>query len=100
MIKNITFLIACLVVSSITAHAQLTGTVYLDANNNGKKDNFERGIQDVIVSDGQNVIKTDKNGNFQLPGWEKQRFFTLYPSATINATERFIPISKGIKSYV
>ena len=42
------------------------------------------GLADVSVSDGRNVVKTDENGNFELPGYRKTRFITVTaPSAAI-----------------
>ncbi len=80
--------------------AQLHGHVFVDTNNNGQMDPDEHGAKDCVVSDGLNVEKTDKNGNFSLPGWSKQRFVTLYSGANFNCRESFLPISESRKEYV
>ena len=36
-----------------------------------------RPIADVSVTDGRNVVKTDKDGKFKLKGWHKARFVTI-----------------------
>lgn len=52
---------------ALTADAQyVTGTVYVDENNNGQFDNHERGIANVIVSNQKDVVLTDENGQFKL----------------------------------
>ncbi|TDN95885.1 PQQ-binding-like beta-propeller repeat protein [Sunxiuqinia elliptica] len=79
--------------------AQLNGRVFVDTNNNGKMDAGEHGAVDCVVSDGLHIVKTDKKGNFNLPGWDKQRFVTLYPSADFNCAQSFYPIVESQKEY-
>lgn len=43
------------------------GTVFEDINRNGKYDSGEPGIPDVLVSDGEHVVKTDVDGKYKLP---------------------------------
>ncbi|MCT4586911.1 MAG: PQQ-binding-like beta-propeller repeat protein [Carboxylicivirga sp.] len=81
------------------ANAQLKGFVFNDINNNGKKDANEAGVAGATVSDGYHVVKTDKKGFFKLPGWDKQRFVTLYPSAYFQCRKRFIAIEGETKTY-
>jgi Icc-related predicted phosphoesterase len=49
-------------VTSIT----ISGYVFNDLNNNGVKDNNEKGIKDVAVSDQVNVVTTNEAGLFQI----------------------------------
>ena len=42
------------------------GTVFLDQNQNGNLDQGERGISNVAVTNGLDVVLTDTNGNYQL----------------------------------
>lgn len=44
----------------------VTGTVYNDANLNGKKERKEKGIANVAVTNGRDIVLTDKNGNYEL----------------------------------
>ncbi|HVE33000.1 MAG TPA: metallophosphoesterase [Gemmatimonadaceae bacterium] len=46
----------------------LTGIVFNDANGNGVRDAGERGLPNVVVSDQRDVVVTDANGAFSLPG--------------------------------
>lgn len=45
-----------------------TGIVFNDANGNGMRDAGERGVPNVVVSDQRDVVVTDANGVFSLPG--------------------------------
>ncbi|MET2983709.1 outer membrane protein assembly factor BamB family protein [Aureibaculum conchae] len=80
-------------------YGQLKGKVFIDNNNNGIKEDMEKGVQNAVVSDGYNVVRTDKNGNYHLPGWKKQRFITIYPSGNFKTGKRFIPITSKSISY-
>lgn len=42
------------------------GTVYLDKNGNGTRDRGERGIAGVSVSNGRDVVLTDRHGSYQI----------------------------------
>lgn len=44
-----------------------TGVVYEDINRNGKRDGNEKGIRGVSVSNGRQVVSTDKAGRYCLP---------------------------------
>lgn len=59
--------------------AQITGKVYLDANGNGKCDPGEKGMTGVCIQDGLNVVMTEDDGTFRLPGHENVRFISLTP---------------------
>ena len=45
----------------------ITGVVFADGNGNGVRDNGERGLQGVAVSDQNRVVATDSMGGFRLP---------------------------------
>ncbi|RYJ43360.1 calcineurin-like phosphoesterase C-terminal domain-containing protein [Flavobacterium beibuense] len=42
------------------------GVVYGDANGNGKKDKKEAGISNVAITNGRDVVLTNKNGEYEL----------------------------------
>ena len=42
------------------------GTVFLDANGNGKRDRSEPGISDVSVTNGLDVVQTDHRGEYRI----------------------------------
>ena len=43
-----------------------TGTVFEDRNANGKRDSGEPGLPEVVVSDGEKVIRTSATGEYQF----------------------------------
>ncbi len=43
------------------------GIVFLDANNNGRYDQGEKGIEGVKVSNEVDVVKTDPDGRYEIP---------------------------------
>ena len=55
--------------AGLPGHAQgvARGTVYEDANANGVRDPGERGLPEVLVSNGTEVAATDGEGHWQLP---------------------------------
>ena len=55
-------------------YGQHTGYVFVDTNHNGLLDKGEKTLANISVTDGLNVVKTDKSGFFSLPGHEKERF--------------------------
>ena len=61
--------------------ASYTGRVYVDQNRNHQYDQGEKVLSGVSVSDGLNVVQTDKQGHFNLPGHVDERFiFITLPS--------------------
>ena len=74
-------LFSLLVFPILPASADFSGAVYVDLNKNNKKDQGEKGVKGVSVSDGLNVVLTDSNGEYLLPGTPKSRFvFITVPS--------------------
>ena len=43
------------------------GVVFKDNNQNGIRDHGERGIQDISVSNGIDVVRTNEHGEYQIP---------------------------------
>jgi len=43
------------------------GYVFLDANGNGRRDSEERGLANVRVSNQSLIVKTDRNGRWEMP---------------------------------
>ncbi len=93
-------LVSCLVAAdALAAH---TGHVFVDKNGNGVFDKGEKTLSGVMVSDGLNVVKTDRDGAFALPGHEKERFiFITTPSGykTYNAYYRRIEGKDGVYDF-
>ncbi len=74
-----------LLLSACGASAQLpegksvVGVVFNDANHNGVRDLDEKGIAGVRVSNGIDVVKTDKNGHYELPLSDTGFVFVIKP---------------------
>ncbi|MFD2940236.1 calcineurin-like phosphoesterase C-terminal domain-containing protein [Flavobacterium notoginsengisoli] len=51
----------------LTAQTTVKGIVFEDLNQNGKKEKKEKGIANVAVTNGREVVLTDKKGNYELP---------------------------------
>lgn len=51
------------------------GTVYNDLNGNGRQDRKEVGIEGVSVSNGREVVQTDKKGELQPSSPKRQHYF-------------------------
>ena len=80
--KSIKLILAYLVVSLGGAYAQdfAKGVVYLDKNNNGKFDRNEKGIPNVSVSNGREVVTTNAKGAYTLPVENDNIVFVIKPS--------------------
>lgn len=79
-----------------TAHV---GKVYVDANHNGVCDKGEKGLRGICVSDGLNVVKTDADGTFELPGHARERFVFVTMPSGYKAMAHYQPIEAGKTSY-
>lgn len=56
-------------------------------------------LSDVSVTDGRNVVKTDRNGRFKLNGWRKARFITVTAPAGYWTEDYYIPADGNTRSY-
>ena len=60
----------------------------------------EKVLKDVKVSDGLNVVKTDANGMYTLPGHERERFvFITLPSGYKAGDKHYHPITAAAGNY-
>jgi hypothetical protein len=57
------------------------GTVWLDRNANGLRDRNERGIAGVKVSNGRDVVKTDRQGRYVIPLPTESILYITKPAA-------------------
>ena len=92
--------LSCMV--AVDALAAYTGHVFVDKNGNGVFDKGEKTLSGVMVSDGLNVVKTERDGSFALPGHEKERFiFITTPSGyrTNNAYYRRIETGQTVYDF-
>ena len=59
----------------------IQGIVFLDNNKNGVQDANEPGIENVLVSNGRDVVRTSKTGNWKLDADPKaEQIFVIKPS--------------------
>ncbi len=56
------------------------GVVYHDRNMNQRRDTGEPGIADVRVSNGREVVRTDKGGKYSLPVGDDTMLFVIKPA--------------------
>src|SRR5688572_23900787 len=64
------------------AHMQpreATGVVFHDKNQNRQRDPDEEGISEIRVSNGREIVKTDKEGRWKLPITEDTWLFVIKP---------------------
>lgn len=57
-----------------------TGVVYLDANANGERDEFEPGIGGVSVSNGKEVVRSDSAGRYEIQLSPQEILFVSKPA--------------------
>ena len=65
---------------NVQAQKYVSGYVYEDTNNNGKKDRKEAGIAGVAVSNGCDVTLSDAQGFYSLPVEDDNIIFVIKPS--------------------
>ena len=66
--------------ADVTAQENAQGSVYFDENSNGVKDNGEKGIANVSVSNGIDVVQTDVRGNYSIALPAESVLFITKPS--------------------
>jgi calcineurin-like phosphoesterase family protein len=56
-----------------------SGSVFEDRNGNGRRRPGDRGIADILVSNGREVVKTDEDGRWRLPVADGDCLFVIKP---------------------
>lgn len=70
----------------------ISGFVFNDENANGLKDNDEKGVKNVAVSNGLNVVRTDLEGKYSLPVRDDMSLFVIQPSGwRVPTNQDFVP---------
>lgn len=79
---NLKFLVFVGLLLSGTVYGQdiAKGIVYEDINLNGKRDAKEKGLAQVAVSNGVEVVLTDESGRYTLPLRKNSVFFVIKPN--------------------
>lgn len=77
----VTILVAVLLGAATIASAETArGTVFHDKNGNGVRDAGEPGVKGVAVSNGRDVVATDRRGNYALEAGDDTVLFVIKPS--------------------
>lgn len=82
----------------LSASAEYRGVVYNDLNRNRQHDAGEKGMSGVAVSDGLNVVLTDRQGAFRLPGTPETRFIRITVPAGYISSGSFYRKADGQES--
>src|SRR5687767_10774101 len=56
------------------------GSVFNDKDRDGKRDQGESGISGIRVSNGEDIVRTDRDGKWRLAVSEETAFFVIKPS--------------------
>lgn len=80
MKKSIVLAGILLMAIPLQAQTIVEGYVYEDTNRNGKKERREKGLAQVAVSNGQEVVLTDEKGKYKLSVGEDNPIFVINPS--------------------
>ena len=92
MKKNLLSLTLLFIAAAAYSQQLAGGYVYEDANKNGKKDRREAGIANVALSNGTEVVLTDRNGFYTLPIEAGNTIFVIKPKGYgMTVDEDFIP---------
>ena len=92
MTKNLFVLLFLIGSWAIYSQQVASGYVFNDTNKNGKKDRREAGIANVSVSNGIDVVITDKEGRYSLPVSDGNTLFVIKPTGYMTPVDQdFIP---------
>jgi hypothetical protein len=82
--KKVNVLLSCIIILMCAdlcqAQTQAQGTVFADENKNKRLDDAEKGIAEVAVSNGEEVVLTDSEGRYELPVDDDTIIFVIKPS--------------------
>lgn len=67
-------------IDRVSASGKISGKVFFDSNKNGIRDTREKGLQNILVSNGIDIIETDKNRYFSLERVGHLPVFVIKPS--------------------
>jgi len=78
----------------LSAFTQYAGRVYHDQNGNSQYDSSEVGIANVLVSNGEQVVKTDAKGLYHLPQSLRDKFVFITTPSGYRCQQFYLP-NKG-----
>lgn len=97
--RNLLLISVAAALSISGAAAPYTGKVFVDRNGNGLYDKGEKQLEGVSVSDGLNVVKTDKAGAYELPGNPDGRFLFVTLPSGYRAEQFYRRVEEGRTAY-
>ncbi|MBD3182059.1 metallophosphoesterase [Candidatus Poribacteria bacterium] len=65
-----------------------TGFVFMDSNHNGLMDQGEKGIEDVRVSNGLDIVKTDSEGKYKISIDDDTIIFVIKPKGWMTPLDK------------
>lgn len=80
MILKLTLVTGLLFLNMAYGQEIVKGIIYEDANLNGKKESKEKGLAQVAVSNGIDVVFTNGSGEYELPVRDNSIFFVIKPN--------------------
>jgi len=78
-----------IILAASLAQTHVTGTVYEDLNGNNRFDRREKGIANVPVSNGKEVVATDEKGRYTLPIQNDNIVFVIKPGGYTTAVNEY-----------
>ncbi|WP_395092948.1 calcineurin-like phosphoesterase C-terminal domain-containing protein [Vaginella massiliensis] len=78
--RKIIFGLSVLVSIQLSAQQTIKGIVFEDINQNGRLDKNEKGLENVAVSNGMDVVLTDAKGRYTLSIKDDNHVFVIKPS--------------------
>lgn len=63
-----------------SAQPEITGTVFLDKNQNGLYDSGEKAFKNLYISNGRDFVQTDKKGKYSIDKLDERYVFAVKPS--------------------
>ena len=98
-LRNICVFAIAMTCNIYSVAAQYTGHIFVDNNGNHRYDRGEKVLPGVSVSDGLNVMQTDKDGKFELSGHANARFIYITLPGGYRTNTYYLRITEGMDSY-
>ena len=77
----------------------LKGKVFIDLNENGKQEDSEPGVENVLITDGKMLTRTDEKGSFVFQSNNASYIWLSLPPALKAKKSHFYPIETQCPSY-
>lgn len=84
-----TIVLVSLFTANAFAEGSVKGVVFWDRNKDGIQDFREPGIPNVCVSNGKEVVKTNKKGVYKLPAYDDMVVFVVKPSGWMTPVNEY-----------